>query len=92
MPAGTVAFQNGALSVAGLQMATTTQLGADNFLTFDKTAVLLINRLKPELRIFEDAALAKQNKIMLRIEERVTLAIFNDKALVKGTLSSAETV
>lgn len=88
LPAGTVVFQNGALSVAGLQMATTTQLGADNFLTFDKTATLLINRLKPELRIFEDATLAKQNKIMLRIEERVTLAIFNEKALVKGTLTA----
>lgn len=88
LPAGTVVFQNGALSVAGLQMATTTQLGADNFLTFDKTAVLLINRLKPELRIFEDAALAKQNKIMLRIEERVTLAVFNNAALVKGKLTA----
>lgn len=90
LPAGTVVFQNGALSVAGLQMATTTQLGADNFLTFDKTATLLINRLKPELRIFEDATLAKQNKIMMRIEERITLAIFNNAALVKGTLTAPE--
>lgn len=90
LPSGTVVFENGALRVAGLQMATTTQLGADNFLTFDKTATLLINRLKPELRIFEDATLAKQNKIMMRIEERITLAIFNDKALVKGSLAPAE--
>lgn len=88
LPSGTVVFQNGALSIAGLQMATTTQLGADNFLTFDKTATLLINRLKPELRIFEDAALAKQNKIMFRIEERITLAIFNNAALVKGSLAA----
>lgn len=90
LPSGTVVFQNGALSVAGLQMATTTQLGADNFLTFDKTAVLLINRLKPELRIFEDANLAKQNKIMMRIEERITLAIFNDDAIVSGSLAVEE--
>lgn len=90
LPSGTVVFQNGALSVAGLQMATTTQLGADNFLTFDKTAVLLINRLKPELRIFEDATLAKQNKIMMRIEERITLAIFNDDAIVSGSLAVEE--
>lgn len=87
LPSGTVVFQNGALSVAGLQMATTTQLGADNFLTFDKTATLLINRLKPELRIYEDSTLAKDNKIMLRIEERVTLAIFNNQAIVKGSLA-----
>ena len=86
LPAGTVMFENGALKVAGLQMATTTQLGANNFLTFDKTATLLINRLKPELRMFEDAALAKQNKVMFRIEERITLAIFNNAAVVKGSL------
>lgn len=86
LPPGTVVFENGALKVAGLQMATTTQLGANNFLTFDKTATLLINRLKPELRMFEDAALAKQNKVMFRIEERITLAIFNNAAVVKGSL------
>jgi len=87
LPAGTVAFANGKLSVAGLNMATTTQLGASNFLVFDKTATLLINRLAPELRMFEDAALAKQNKVMFRIEERITLAIFNNAAVVKGTLA-----
>lgn len=88
LPAGTVVFENGALRVAGLNMATTTQLAANNFLTFDKTATLLINRLRPELRMFEDAALAKQNKVMFRIEERITLAIFNNQAIVKGTLAS----
>ena len=88
LPDGTVVFENGALKVAGLQMATTTQLAANNFLTFDKTAVLFINRLKPELRMFEDATLAKQNKVMFRIEERITLAIFNNTALVKGTLTT----
>ena len=88
LPAGTVVFENGALKVAGLQMATTTQLAANNFLTFDKTATLLINRLKPELRMFEDATLAKQNKVMFRIEERITLAIFNNAAVVKGSLAA----
>lgn len=88
LPQGTVVFQSGKLSVAGLNMATTTQLGVDNFLTFDRTAVLLINRLAPELRMFEDSTLAKQNKVMFRIEERITLAIFNDKAIVKGSLAA----
>lgn len=86
LPPGTVYFQNGRLQVAGLDIATTTQLGANNFLTFDKTATLLINRLAPELRMFEDSTLAKQNKVMFRIEERITLAIFNNNAVVKGTL------
>lgn len=88
LPSGTVVFENGALRVAGLDMANTTQIAVNNFLTFDKTATLLINRLKPELRMFEDATLAKQNKVMFRIEERITLAIFNNSALVKGTLTA----
>lgn len=89
LPMGTVAFANGRLSVAGLNVATTTQLGANKFLTFDKTATLLVNRLAPELRMFEDSTLAKQNKVMFRIEERITLAIFNDAAIVTGDLVPA---
>lgn len=88
LPPGTVVFENGRLRVAGLNIATTTQLGADNFLAFDRTATLLVNRLNPELRMFEDSTLAKQNKVMFRIEERITLVIFNDDAIVKGSLAT----
>lgn len=88
LPPGTVAFENGRLRVAGLNIATTTQLGADQFLAFDRTATLLVNRLNPELRMFEDSTLAKQNKVMFRIEERITLVIFNDDAIVKGSLAT----
>jgi len=49
---------------------------------------LLVNRLNPELRMFEDSTLAKQNKVMFRIEERITLVIFNDDAIVKGSLAT----
>lgn len=87
LPDGTVVFENGVLKVAGLNIATTTQLAANNFLAFDRSATLLINRLAPELRMFEDADLAKQNKVMFRIEERITLAIFNNAAIVKGLLT-----
>lgn len=86
LPMGTVAFTNGKLEVAGLNIATTTQLSANTFLAFDKTATLLVNRLAPELRMFEDSTLAKQNKVMFRIEERITLAIFNNASVVTGTL------
>jgi hypothetical protein len=48
---------------------------------------MFIKRLQPELRMFEDSTLAKLNKIMFRVEERATLAIFNNAALVKGTLA-----
>lgn len=86
LPNGSVAFSNGKLSVGGLDVVTTTGLPATDFLTFDRNALAYVTRLAPELRMFEDAALAKRNKIMFRIEGRATLAIFNNNALVKGPL------
>lgn len=88
LPNGSVAFANGNLTVGGLTVAPTTQIGSGNFLTFDRNAVMFVRRMQPELRMFEDAALARKNKVMFRIEERVTQAIFNNAALVKGTLAA----
>jgi HK97 family phage major capsid protein len=88
LPNGSVAFANGRLTVGGLTVASTTQIGTGNFLTFDRNAVMFVRRMQPELRMFEDAALARRNKVMFRIEERVTMAIFNNQALVKGALAA----
>lgn len=88
LPNGSVAFANGRLTVGGLTVAPTTQIGTGNFLTFDRNAVMFVRRMQPELRMFEDAALARRNKVMFRIEERVTMAIFNNQALVKGALAA----
>ncbi|QEL01133.1 phage major capsid protein [Olivibacter sp. LS-1] len=87
LPAGSVAFANGQLQIGGITGVKTTQIGTGNFLTFDRSALMFVRRMQPELRMFEDAALAKRNKLMFRIEERATLAIFNNNALVKGTLA-----
>lgn len=89
LPGSSVAFANGRLQVGGLDTVATTQLAADNFITFDRNALMYVRRMLPELRLFEDAALAKRNKVMFRIECRSTLAIFNNKAIVKGTLTAA---
>ncbi|MDM1294319.1 phage major capsid protein [Sphingobacterium sp. N143] len=86
LPAGSMAFSNGKLTVGGLDVVTTTGIAKTDFLTFDRNALAYVTRLAPELRMFEDAALAKRNKIMFRIEGRATLAIFNNKAIVKGPL------
>jgi len=86
LPQGSVAFANGRLSIGGLTNVTTTQIGSGNFLTFDNRATMFIKRMQPELRMFEDATLAKKNKVMFRIEERATLAIFNNAAIISGTL------
>lgn len=90
LPAGSIAFANGKLTIGGIENVSTTSLGADNFVVFDKTALMFIRRMQPELRVYDqDSALAKINKVMFRIEERATLLIFNDEAIVKGTIAGA---
>jgi HK97 family phage major capsid protein len=88
LPNGSVAFVNGKLTVGGIEVDPTTQIGTNNFLVFDKSATMFLKRLQPEIRMFEDSTLAKLNKIMFRIEERVTLLTFNNNALVTGTLDA----
>lgn len=85
LPMGSVAFANGRLSISGLDTVGTTSIVKNNFLTFDRNAAMFLRRMNPEIRMFEDATLAKANKVMFRIEERVSLAIFNNNAIVKGT-------
>lgn len=89
LPPGSVGFVNGRLTIGGLQTVTTTEVGTGNFLAFDRNATMFIRRMMPEIRMFEDAALAKKNKVMFRIEERATLIGFNNDAIVSGTLAAA---
>ena len=89
LPQNSVAFAQGKLQIAGLDTVQTTSITADNFLTMDRNAVMFVRRMNPEIRMFEDATLAKQNKVMFRIEERVAQVIFNADAIVKGALTVA---
>lgn len=89
LPNGSVAFAAGKLGLADLELVRTTDVGSGNFIAFDKNATAFVKKLQPELRMFEDAALAKKNKIMFRVEERATLAIFNNAAIVKGVLDGS---
>jgi len=90
LPNGVTAFTgNKLLSISSLDIATTRDVGANNFVTFDKTATIFVRRMVPELRMFEDSTLAKKNKIMFRIEERGTLIILNDNAIVTGLLDES---
>src|SRR5690554_4915700 len=88
LPMGSVAFANGRLSISGLDTVGTTSIDKNDFLTFDRNAAMFLRRMNPEIRMFEDATLAKANKVMFRIEERVSLAIFNDDAIVSGTVGA----
>ncbi len=89
LPQNSVAFAQGRLQIAGLDTVPTTSIDADDFLALDRNAVMFVRRMNPEIRMFEDATLAKQNKVMFRIEERVAQVIFNTAAIVKGALTVA---
>lgn len=89
LPAGSVAFANGNLTIGGLVNVESTEMDKGDFLVFDRNVIMFLRRLQPEIRMFEDAALAKQNKVMFRIEERATQAIFNNSAIVTGELKPA---
>jgi len=86
LPQGTVGFAQGVLNISGVQTVATTSIAAGKFLAMDARAVQFVKRMQPEIRMFEDAALAKKNKVMFRIEERVAVAVYNSKALVYGNL------
>jgi HK97 family phage major capsid protein len=90
LPEGTVAFVNGRLQIGGIQTVAvaSTIIPANTFYALDTRAFDFVRRIQPELRMFEDATLAKLNKIMFRVEERVTLICFNNNAIVKGVISS----
>lgn len=85
LPPNSITFGNGNLSIAGLSTVPTTSMTRNNFLAMDRNATMFLRRMNAEIRMFEDAALAKKNKVMFRIEERVSMAIFNNDAIVKGT-------
>lgn len=87
LPDGTVVFRpDGTVGIGNLTIVGTTAMPFDTFYALDSRATLFIRRIQPELRMFEDATLAKKNQIMFRIEERATLVVFNNAAIVKGVL------
>lgn len=90
LPAGAVVFNpDGTVRIGNLRVVGTTAIPYDTFYALDTRATAFVRRLNPELRMFEDATLAKKNQIMFRIEERAALAIFNNAAIVKGVLQTS---
>ena len=80
---------DGTVRIGNLRVVGTTAIPYDTFYALDTRATAFVRRLNPELRMFEDATLAKKNQIMFRIEERAALAIFNNAAIVKGVLQTS---
>jgi HK97 family phage major capsid protein len=80
---------DGTVNIGTLKVVGTTGIPFNTFYAFDNRSTAFIRRIQPELRMFEDATLAKKNQIMWRIEERATVVVFRNDAIVKGVLANS---
>lgn len=80
---------DGTVAIGNLRVTGTTDIPFNTFYAFDRNTTAFIRRMQPELRLFEDSTLAKVNKLMWRIEERATLIVFRNDAIVKGVLANS---
>jgi len=90
LPSGAVVLNpDGTVRIGNLKVVGTTAMAWDTFYALDTRATTWITRIRPELRMFEDATLAKKNQVMFRIEERAALVVFNNAAIIKGVLQTS---
>lgn len=84
LPEGATGFVNGQLTIAGLRAFSTPQLSAGTAIVGDFTQAMLAIRSAPRLRIFDqNEDDATKNYLMMRIEERIALAIMRANAFVE---------
>lgn len=89
LPIPLVVIQNGQLYIAGVPVYKTTAIAPDTYLVGDFTmGAQLFIREQPIVEFFDqDANNVTTNKITVRIEGRVALAIYRTAAFVKGTFT-----
>lgn len=84
LPAGAIGYSNGQLMLDGLRVYSTPQLAAGTAIVGDFNQAMLAIRSAPRLRIFDqNEDDATKNYLMMRIEERVALAIMRANAFVE---------
>lgn len=90
LPPGMIVVINGnQLYIGGLPVIGMPQFGAGEFVVFDAQACQFVNRLSPEVRVFEqDRDNVIKNLITFRAEERVAFLVFDKNAVIRGTISS----
>lgn len=84
LPGGTVGYVNGQLMFAGVAMHSTRQFAKGQALVGDFRETEFVIRSAPVLKWFDqNKDDAEKNQLMLRIEERAALAVYDENALVK---------
>lgn len=85
-PGGSVAWVNGQLQLAGLNVHKTNKLAAGDFLVGNFNHAQIFQRMAPQLRFFEqDQDNVTKNLVTVRIEERLALAILKTTSFITGT-------
>jgi len=89
LPQGAIGYSNGQLMIDGIRVHSTPQLAAGTAIVGDFNQAMLAFRSAPRLRVFDqNEDDATKNYLMMRIEERVALAILRANAFVNITFGS----
>lgn len=84
LPGGSIGYVNGQLTFAGLNLHSTRQMSAGQVIVGDFREAEFVIRSAPRLRWFDqNEDDATKNVLMLRIEERGALAVYDENAFVK---------
>lgn len=83
---GIVTLQNGILNIAGVPTYASTAANADQFIVGDfRMGALLLTREPAVIEFFyEDGTNVRENKVTVRVEERVAFPIFGDNYFIVG--------
>lgn len=89
LPVGTVLIVDGQLTVGGVPVIGVPNIPQGEFYVLDNTQTQFVSRMSPELRFFEeDRDNVIKNLITARVEERAAALIFNENAVIKGSVAS----
>lgn len=87
LPPGTVVMVNGQLYIGGIPVIGIPQFTAGTFTVLDNRATQFVSRMSTETRFFEeDRDNVPKNLITIRAEERVGVLVFDENAIITGTL------
>jgi HK97 family phage major capsid protein len=90
LPAGAMGYVNGRLMIDGIAVYGTPQMTAGQALVGDFNQAVLAIRSAPRLRIFDqNEDDATKNYLMMRIEERIALAIRREGAFIELNFSAS---
>ncbi len=89
LPTGTVLIVDGQLTIGGVPVIGVPNIEPGEFYVLDNTQTQFVSRMSPELRFFEeDRDNVIKNLLTARVEERAAVLIFNENAVIKGSVSS----